>query len=98
MPVSAPGLAKVLAHNVLIWARLQLAQCCPRLARLGILRMVRDVLTTTGWVQTDATGRIIQITLNQADCMARWLLTALQALLRPQNVDVNLGETYRELS
>ena len=82
-----------LAHNVLVWARVVLSCACPKLARLGIVRLVRDLFTTSGWVQTNARGRIIQITLNQADSMARWLVLSLPALLRRQNVDVNLGET-----
>ena len=83
----------VLAHNVIVWARAALSVCCPGLARLGILRRVRDVLTMNGWLQTNAQGCIIHITLNRSDCMARWLVTALQDLLRQHNVDVSLGET-----
>ena len=87
------GVAMACAMAASVWARAALSVCCPGLARLGILRMVRDVLTMNGWLQTNAQGRIIQITLNRSDCMARWLVTALQDLLRQQNVDVNLGET-----
>src|ERR1043166_6855379 len=60
----------VLAHNVIVWSRAQLALTCPRLARLGIVRTVRDVLTTTGWPQTHLEDQIFQITLNRADCMS----------------------------
>lgn len=83
----------VLAHNVLIWARGVLSRACPKLARLGILRLVRDLFTMSGWVQTNPQGQITRITLNRADPMARWLLMSLPTLLRQLNVDVNLGET-----
>ena len=82
-----------LAHNVFVWARAVLSKACPKLARLGILRLVRDLFTTSGWVQINSRGRITQITLNQDDQMAQWLVISLPALLRRLNVDVNLGET-----
>ncbi|HEX9923536.1 MAG TPA: hypothetical protein VGD99_12840 [Anaerolineae bacterium] len=34
---------EALAHNVLVWARQWLAPRCPKIARLGIKRLVRDV-------------------------------------------------------
>ncbi len=37
-----------LAHNVLMWARHWLTEVAPKLARFGILRMVRDLLSVSG--------------------------------------------------
>jgi hypothetical protein len=39
-----------LAHNLLIWGRDWLAQRCQPVAKLGLLRLVRDVLCFNGLV------------------------------------------------
>ncbi len=40
-----------LAHNVLVWFNRWLRAKAPRLARFGLLRLVRDVLQTSGYVE-----------------------------------------------
>jgi hypothetical protein len=82
-----------LAHNVLVWAKDWLQAQCPRVARLGIKRLVRDVFGIGGRVEFDAQGQVIRIVLNQADRCAHWLLGALQALASSAHVAVSLGET-----
>ncbi len=82
-----------LAHNLIIWARGWLAPAAPRIAQLGVKRLVRDVFHVNGVVERDADGCIRRIVLNQAHCYARRLLRALQALLGTQQVAVSLGET-----
>ncbi len=41
---------EVLAHNVTVWARQWLAPYCPKVARLGIKRLVRDVFQINGFL------------------------------------------------
>ena len=75
-------LLALLAHNVIIWTRNDLARADDHFAHYGIQRMVRDVLQIPGGVQLDATGQIVRITL-QAD---HPLATKVHPLLeRPQS-------------
>lgn len=82
-----------LAHNVLVWAKRWLQGPCPRLARFGVKRLVRDVFGIGGRVELDSQGHVIRIVLNQADHCAHWLLAALQTLASSADVAVSLGET-----
>jgi hypothetical protein len=82
-----------LAHNVLIWAKGWLQAQCPRLARFGVKRLVRDVFGIGGRVELDPQGHIIRIVLNQADRCAHWLFLTLQSLASSADVVVSLGET-----
>jgi hypothetical protein len=82
-----------LAHNVLVWAKHWLQAQCPRLARFGVKRLVRDVFGIGGGVELDTHGHIIRIVLNQANHCAHWLLLALQTLASSADVAVRLGET-----
>jgi Transposase DDE domain group 1 len=82
-----------LAHNVLVWGKRWLQGPCPRLARFGVKRLVRDVFGIGGRVEFDAHGHVICIVLNQADRYAHWLLVALQTLASSADVAVRLGET-----
>jgi hypothetical protein len=82
-----------LAHNVLLWARAWLAPHLPRLAHYGLLRLVRDVGHTSGFVVLDrATGQLRRIVLNRAAALAAGLAAALSVLLAPEHVAVTLGE------
>ena len=83
----------VLAHNVLVWAKRWLARTVPEAARYGIQRMVRDLLAVAGALQFDASGRIAQIWLNEADALARRFLPAFQALVAAEHAAVALGQT-----
>ncbi len=82
-----------LAHNVLVWAKRWLHANLPGIARFGVKRLVRDVFGIGGRVELDADGHVTRIVLNQANRTARWLLTALQALVSSADVAVSLGET-----
>ena len=84
---------EVLAHNLLVWARGWLAPHCPRIARLGLLRLMRDVVHVTGQIVLDSHQSVRQIILNPADPFARELQTGLAALLAYEHVAVRLGET-----
>jgi hypothetical protein len=84
---------EALAHNVLIWARQWLAPHCPKIARLGLQRLVRDVFQMAGLLIWDQALDLLQIVLNQADPFAKELATGLAALLAQEHVAVSLGET-----
>jgi len=83
---------EVLAHNLLIWARRWLAAQCPKVARLGLLRLIRDVFHITGIIVLDSQGQIRQIALNPADPFASELQAGLSTLLAQDLVAVCLGE------
>ena len=82
-----------LAHNVHIWARHWLAPRCPRLARYGLLRLVRDVAQISGFLTLDAAGRLAQVVFNRAAPLAPSLVAAWGALLADDDIAVGLGET-----
>ena len=84
---------EALAHNVLIWARQWLAPRCPKIARLGIKRLVRDVFQMDGFLIFDQTVDLPHIVLNRADPLAKELAPGLASLLAREQVAVTLGET-----
>lgn len=81
-----------LAHNVLIWARHWLAPRCPRLARYGLLRLVRDVGHISGLLLRDAAGHIVAVVLNEAAPLAQGFAVALGVLLADDGIAVTLGQ------
>ena len=80
-----------LAHNVIVWAREWLAPPCPRIARWGVGRLVRDLFHTNGTVLLNSDGNIIAITLNPDDPVACQIRKPLKTLLKPLRVSVILG-------
>jgi hypothetical protein len=84
---------EVLAHNLLIWARTWLAPYAPKIAKLGLLRLVRDALQVSGLIVFTPAASIQTIILNAADPLAKELQAGLAALLAQENVAVSLGET-----
>jgi len=86
-------LLNVLAHNVLVWARGSLAPLLPQMQRYGLLRLVRDVWHISGFVECDRHGQLTRIVLNRLAPLAQALGLALQQLLAPAHVVVNLGQT-----
>jgi hypothetical protein len=85
-------LLESLAHNLLVWARQWLAPLCPKIARFGMLRMVRDVLHITGIILSDEHRNIKKIVLNSADPFAKHIYPGLAELLAREQVAVCLGE------
>ena len=81
-----------LAHNVIVWVRGWLRGPQPKVAHYGMVRMVRDVFHITGQIGLDARGHVVQIVLNQAAPLVRGIVTALQTVLAPAHIAVNLGE------
>lgn len=82
-----------LAHNVVVWARQWLRQSTPQLARFGVLRFVRDVFSTSGFIEFAADGAIKAVVLNCAAPAARRAAEALRTLLHTNRIRVRLGET-----
>jgi Transposase DDE domain group 1 len=81
-----------LAHNVLVWARAWLAEVEPRLKQYGIVRLLRDVLCVSGFVETDRSGLAVGVVLNRGSTLARLLAGSLRELLGEQAVTVSLGD------
>jgi hypothetical protein len=86
-------LLAALAHNVIVWVRGWLSGWFPKLSRYGIVRMVRDVFTTSGCVQVSASGHLQQVRLNGHDPLAQGLAQALRGLFRQEHAVANSGET-----
>jgi hypothetical protein len=84
---------ETLAHNLLIWARQWLKPHCPKVAHLGIKRLVRDVFQMDGFLIFDQAARLLQIHLNRADPLARELAGGLASLFALEQVALSLGET-----
>jgi hypothetical protein len=83
---------EALAHNTLIWARRWLEPHCPKIARFGLKRLVRDVFRMNGLIMFDHDAQILQIILNQADPLANDLCDGLVSLLAREHVAISLGE------
>jgi hypothetical protein len=82
-----------LAHNLVVWAGRWLAAEAPVVRQLGVKRLVRDVFHINGLVESDASGRICRIVLNQTHYYAHRLCRALHSLVAPQHVALSLGQT-----
>jgi Transposase DDE domain group 1 len=82
-----------LAHNLLVWSRRWLSATTPKLKEYGFLRLVRDAFQVSGLVELDAGGKVIKIVLNQRAAWAKRCISALTALLKPEQVAVILGVT-----
>ena len=85
-------LLTALAHNVILWVPPWLEPKLPKLARYGMVRMVRDVFHVSGFVVLNPWRHVVQIVLNHAAPWAASLAGALANLLALQRVGVNLDE------
>ena len=84
---------EALAHNLLLWARQWLTPHCPKLAHLGIKRLVRDVFQMDGFLIFDQAITLLPIHLNRADPLAKQLTCGLASLFALEQVALSLGET-----
>jgi Transposase DDE domain group 1 len=82
-----------LAHNVMVWVKRWLLSDAPKLKKYGVRRMVRDVMTVSGFVEVGKNDAIKRVLLNSASAVARQCAAALRALLKREQVRVILGET-----
>lgn len=87
------ALLGTLAHNVVVWAKRWLSEEAPQLRRYGVLRVVRDVLQVSGFVELGKSGAIKRVVLNGASALGRACAKALRVLLEAEHVRVTLGET-----
>ncbi len=83
---------EVLAHNILVWLRFWLTPSCPKVAKLGLLRLVRDVIHINGSIVISQVFIIHQVILNKFDPLAADLLPGFAALLAQEQDPVILGE------
>lgn len=81
-----------LAHNAVIWARGWLVARGAALASWGVLRAVRDVWAIMGRVEWRAPGEVQRIVLNAASRLAPQVGAALQALVGPEQIVIELGD------
>src|ERR671933_1679939 len=84
------GVLGQLAHNVLIWARGWLAEGAPRLAPLGIVRLVREVWAIPGRV-TLVGAQVQHIRLSALHPRARDVCAGLRHLIPPSQTRVALA-------
>ena len=84
---------EALAHNVLIWAQQWLAPHCPKIAHLGLKRLVRDVFQMDGFLIFDHATDLLNVMLNRANPLAKELSIGLASLLAQEHVVITLGET-----
>src|SRR3712207_775607 len=80
-----------LAHNVLLWARTWLATQVPRLADLGIVRLVREVWAIPGRVKL-AGGLLQRVRLRPEHPRARDVCSGLRALLASSQIALCLAQ------
>ena len=81
-----------LAHNTLVWARSWISKEAPKVARFGILRMVRDVLQVSGLIKVDRKSQTItSIMLNKSAPLAHKCAQALRLMLEPMKVKMRVG-------
>ena len=84
-------LLNMLAHNLLVWTREWLAAVNPKLARYGILRLVRDVCSISGRVEINTDDKVTNIILNRGSTLARQVVAAFEKLLSPLAINISLA-------
>jgi hypothetical protein len=82
-----------LAHNLLIWFRMWMAQHWQAITRLGLLRLIRDLLRINAFVHFDERRVMVQLVINQRDPFAHQLCHALRPMLARSQIDIILGKT-----
>lgn len=83
----------MLAHNLVVWTRRWLAGVEPKLGRLGIMRMVRDVYQLHGRVSLNGWGQLVRIEIVASIPLARRVARACRALFDMQTIVIILGKT-----
>ena len=81
-----------LAYNITSWVRNGLAACEARFQHFGMLRMVRDAFHVAGFLDFDAEGHIVQISLNQAHQIAGSFIHAFASFLARDGTVANLRQ------
>ena len=86
------GFLEALAHNILVWARHWLAPTCPKIARFGLLRLVRDAFHMNGLIVFNQDAEILKIILNRDDPLAKELCIGFNSLFASEHLAIVLGE------
>ena len=81
-----------LAHNLTIWTRNFLAERVERLAKFGILRMVRDVFQIPGCIEFDVQGCVRSIVLNEKHPLAQIFAQSFAEVLAEDDLLLILRE------
>jgi hypothetical protein len=79
-----------LAHNLVVWAKVWLAELEPELATFGVQRWVRDLFAIAGLVVFEA-NRIIKVRLNQRNRLVRRFYKPLAKYFAGLSIEVVLG-------
>jgi uncharacterized protein (DUF111 family) len=82
----------------MVWVKRWLSNDAPKLKKYGVQRMVRDVMTVSGFVEVGKNEAIKRVLLNSASSVGRQCAAALRALLKREPVRVILGETQVQIS
>ena len=85
-------LLETLAHNILVWARHWLAPMCPKVARFGMLRLIRDAFHMNGLIFLDQTSHVLKFVFHQTDPLATELHAGFAHLFAHEHVAFSLGE------
>ena len=85
-------LLEALAHNILVWVRHWLTPFCPRVARYGMLRLVRDAFHMNGLISLDQSAQVLKFLFQQTDPFASELHTGFARLFAHEQVAFSLGE------
>jgi hypothetical protein len=81
-----------LAHNTLVWARSWISKEAPKVARFGVLRLVRDVLQVSGLIKVDRKSQTItSIVLNKSAPLAHKCAQALRLMLELMKVRLRVA-------
>lgn len=78
-------------HNVPVWAREWLGSAEQRLRQYGLVRLLRDVLCVSGFVETDEHGEAKGVVLNRGSTLSRLLAGGLRQVLCEHDIAVSLG-------
>lgn len=81
-----------LAHNLTIWTRNFLAERVEKLAKFGMLRMVRDMFQIPGCVEFDVQGHMRSIVLNQKHPLAQVFAQAFAEVMAEDDLLLILRE------
>jgi len=81
-----------LAYNITVWVRAELAKHKPELQHYGMVRMIRDAFSITGKLHFDASGRLVQVVLNQTHSLAKIFHETWLTLFVHNELSLSLGE------
>lgn len=81
-----------LAYNITVWVRTELAKHKPDLQHYGMLRMIRDAFSITGYLHFDASGQLVQVVLNKTHALSETFHQTWLTLFAHNDLSLILGE------